>query len=213
MTMTTLSLILILQLAATAAAFISKDYSATMTTTVGTSSKGSSHLNAFLAPAFPSAEVVLERSATIDGTSANTRHSRSPSNLRDQTAQWLKLHRYKSLIPPANAAETTTVAAATGAAAPPTKQEIALLRDAVSAFYGTTDRDPAKALDLLSQVLEAWQRQPADEQAGLYRVRGDCYMALEKPEDAIVDYGTAIGLLKQPGVADAADPVELPASL
>jgi hypothetical protein len=90
-------------------------------------------------------------------------------------------------VPPASAAETAN---------PPTKQEIALLREAFATFYGT-DRNPTKALDLLTQVLDAWQRQPGDERAGLYRVRGDCYMSVSQPLDAIKDYTTAIDLLQQ----------------
>jgi hypothetical protein len=118
------------------------------------------------------------------------------------------------LVEPASAAETTGITTIDMAAAsPPTKEEVALLREAFAAFYGTTDRDPIKALDLLTQVLDAWQNQPADERAGLYRVRGDCYMALGRPNDAITDYGIAIDLLQKPGMLDNADPVELPASL
>ncbi|KAG7351712.1 tetratricopeptide repeat protein [Nitzschia inconspicua] len=161
----------------------------------------------------PTPPVVLERSV-VDLMPVVQRSS--PSSLHDGTLDWWKREQsqsqYSSIselwIPPANAAETAT----TAVSAPPTKQEIALLREAFAAFYGTTDRDPSKALDLLSQAIEAWQRQPADELAGLYRVRGDCYMALERPNDAIVDYGQAISLLQQPGVSEAADPVELPAS-
>ena len=70
------------------------------------------------------------------------------------------------LVPSANAAET---------AAPPTQEEIKLLREAFATFYGL-DRDLVKSEKLLTQVVDAWQRQAPDEKAGLYRVRGDCYM-------------------------------------
>ena len=70
------------------------------------------------------------------------------------------------LVPSANAAE---------AAEPPTQEEVKLLREAFATFYGL-DRDLVKSEKLLSQVVEAWQRQAPDEKAGLYRVRGDCYM-------------------------------------
>jgi tetratricopeptide (TPR) repeat protein len=157
----------------------------------------------------PPPMVVFEHS--ISDAASYTPNS-SPTSFQNHARDWLirqqatlELSDFR-LVQPANAAETA-------AAAPPTKQEIALLREAFAAFYGTTDRDPTKALDLLSQAIEAWQRQPADELAGLYRVRGDCYMALERPNDAIVDYGQAISLLQQPGASEAADPVELPASL
>ena len=69
------------------------------------------------------------------------------------------------LVPSANAAETE----------PPTQEEVKLLREAFATFYGL-DRDLIKSEKLLSQVVEAWQRQAPDEKAGLYRVRGDCYM-------------------------------------
>jgi hypothetical protein len=92
-------------------------------------------------------------------------------------------------VPPASAAEQPQ-------APPLTKQEISMLREAFAAFYGT-NRDPPRALELLSEVIDAWQRQPPDERAGLYRVRADCYMAVSKPLEAIQDYSTAINLLQQ----------------
>ena len=58
---------------------------------------------------------------------------------------------------------------------PPTKEEIKLLRQAFAVFYGV-DRDLTQAEQLLSEAIQVWQRQPPDELAGLYRVRGDCYM-------------------------------------
>jgi hypothetical protein len=69
---------------------------------------------------------------------------------------------------PAEAAETTT------AVAPPTNDEIKLLREALGAIYG--ERNPEKAKDLLTRAISAWERQPPDERAALYRVRGDCFM-------------------------------------
>lgn len=60
-------------------------------------------------------------------------------------------------------------------AGPPTQDEIKLLREAFATFFGV-DRDLEKSEKLLTKVIEAWQRQPPDEKAGLYRVRGDCYM-------------------------------------
>mmetsp|Transcript_22484 Transcript_22484/g.47568 ORF Transcript_22484/g.47568 Transcript_22484/m.47568 type:complete len:446 (-) Transcript_22484:650-1987(-) len=107
------------------------------------------------------------------------------------------------LVPPAFAAE---------ASGPPTKNEILTLQKAFAAFYGT-QRDPQAALPLLDESIQAFQRQPADERAGLYRVRGDCKMALKNPTAAIEDYTTAIELLNLPEAKDKADPVELPASI
>ena len=74
------------------------------------------------------------------------------------------------------------------------------------------DRDVVKAEELLSQAIEAWQRQAPDERAALYRVRGDCYMALMRPQDAQKDYTVAINLLEGPG-GNLADESELPASM
>lgn len=54
------------------------------------------------------------------------------------------------LVPSALAAE----------AGRPTQEEIKLLQEAFSAFYGV-DRDLVKSEQLLSKVVEAWQRQPA----------------------------------------------------
>ena len=93
----------------------------------------------------------------------------SPSNYRTETRSvnrhvmaWL----FENTMPqPAFAAETSS----------PSKEEIQLLRNAFAAFYGT-NRDPSAAEPLLSQAIQAWERQPNDERAGMYRVRGDCYM-------------------------------------
>ena len=71
------------------------------------------------------------------------------------------------LLPPAYAADAP-------APKPPTNEEIKLLRDALGAIYG--ERNPTKAEELLSKAIVAWERQPPDEKAALYRVRGDCYM-------------------------------------
>ena len=105
-------------------------------------------------------------------------------------------------VPPANAAE---------ASGPPTKNEILTLQKAFAAFYGT-QRDPEAALPLLDESVKAFERQPADERAGLYRVRGDCKMALKDPVAAVEDYSMAIDLLKLPEAKEKADPAELPAS-
>ena len=106
------------------------------------------------------------------------------------------------LVPPASAAEM---------ASPPSQKEITLLREALASFYGV-DRDLEKSEQLLTEAINAWQRQPPDEQAALYRVRGDCFMAEVKPLDAEKDYTTAIKLLEGPGGV-LADPAELPAAL
>ena len=57
---------------------------------------------------------------------------------------------------------------------PPTAEEVDLLRGALGALYG--EKNPVKAEPLLNQAIVAWERQNPDEQAALYRVRGDCYM-------------------------------------
>lgn len=111
-------------------------------------------------------------------------------------------------VPPAFAAED----AATTTTGPPTKDEILTLQKAFAAFYGAK-RDPQNALSLLDETVENFQRQPPDERAGLYRVRGDCKMALKNPTEAIEDYKTAIELLTLPESKNKADPVELPAAI
>ena len=106
-------------------------------------------------------------------------------------------------IPPAFAEDVT---------GPPTKEEIITLQKAFAAFYGA-QRDPTSALPLLDESIKNFERQPPDERAGLYRVRGDCKMALKNPTEAIEDYSTAIELLRLPESKNKADPVELPASM
>jgi hypothetical protein len=96
------------------------------------------------------------------------------------------------------------------AAEPPSPNDVDLLRRAMAAYYNQ-DRDLAKAEGLLSQAIQAWQSQPADELAGLYRIRADCYLTLLKPEDAANDFSRAIKLLDGPG-GDAADPSDLPSA-
>lgn len=95
--------------------------------------------------------------------------------------------------------------------APPTKEEVNLLRQAFASFYGT-GRDFDVAEDLLTKTITAWERQAPDERAGLYRVRGDCKMAMLKPTEAILDYTQTIALIESPG-GENADPAELPAAL
>lgn len=107
-------------------------------------------------------------------------------------------------VPPAFAAEEVT--------GPPTKDEIITLQKAFAAFYGA-QRDPQAALPFLDESVQNFSRQPPDERAGLYRVRGDCKMALKNPSEAIEDYTTAIDLLQLPESKNKADPVELPASI
>jgi hypothetical protein len=90
----------------------------------------------------------------------NARRSRPHSeetSLSDGIREWL--------VPSASAADAN----------PPTQDEIKLLREALATFYGM-DRDFEKSEKLLTKAIDAWQRQPPDEKAGLYRVRGDCYM-------------------------------------
>ena len=73
-------------------------------------------------------------------TDALTKDSDSP--LFSGIREWL--------VPKASAAEV---------AAPPTQEEIKLLREAFATFYGL-DRDLEKSEQLLTNVIDAWQRQP-----------------------------------------------------
>lgn len=92
----------------------------------------------------------------------------------------------------------------------PTNEQIDLLRRAFAALYNEGG-SPEVALPLLNDVVEAWAKQPADERAGLYRVRGDCHLRLLQMKDAVKDYTTAIELLDGPD-GDLADPSERPAA-
>ena len=95
--------------------------------------------------------------------------------------------------------------------AAPSKADIQLLRQAFSEFYGV-ERNLDLSMDLLNQVVERWQGQPADEKAGLYRVRADCHMLRGESAEAYQDYNTAVQLLEGPGKLKA-DPGELPLAL
>ena len=116
------------------------------------------------------------------------------------------------LVPPAYAADTMNTAPAAAEVQPPTAEEVSLLRSALAAFYGQP-RDSPRALELLARAVDSpgWRRQNPDERAALYRVRGDVDMDLRRPEEAVVDYGTTIGLLEGPG-GERADEGELPAA-
>uniref|UniRef100_A0A7S2UHS8 Uncharacterized protein n=1 Tax=Attheya septentrionalis TaxID=420275 RepID=A0A7S2UHS8_9STRA len=104
------------------------------------------------------------------------------------------------LVPVAEAAENVK---------PPTDAEIKLLQSGLGALYG--ERNPAKAEPILSEAIVAWERQPPDEKAALYRVRGDCQMELARAEEAVKDYTITIDLLDGPG-GELADPAEKPAA-
>jgi hypothetical protein len=125
----------------------------------------------------PDAHVMNNRNANIAPTVINVEGAKSSyvsknsgggilsnnnQKLHQDVMQWVQ---ETVGVPPAFAAET----------GPPTKDEINTLREAFAAFYGAS-RDATAAEQLLTQSIDAWQRQPPDEQAGLYRVRGDCYM-------------------------------------
>lgn len=154
---------------------------------------------AFQLPLIPHSHV------PIDQVSTNTRERNlfpsnpSTSRLGEDVHYWIQ---NTFGVPPAMAAEMP---------APPTKEEVNLLRQAFASFYGT-GRDFDVAEDLLTKTITAWERQAPDERAGLYRVRGDCKMAMLKPTEAILDYTQTIALIESPG-GENADPAELPAAL
>ena len=138
--------------------------------------------------------VTKQSSLTTTTTATATLPLTSPSSLLSQG-----ITNY-ILIPPASAAETVK---------PPSNAEIKLLREAFAALYG--ERNPTKAEELLTQAISAWERQPPDEKAALYRVRGDCYMELLQPDNAVKDYTIAIDLLSGPG-GELADGNEMPSA-
>ena len=138
----------------------------------------------------------------------NQHRQTAPTTMSDHIGDWFsnqgQVVNELVGIPPAYAAE--------GETGPPTKDEILTLQKAFAAFYGA-QRDPQAALPLLDESVKSFQRQPPDERAGLYRVRGDCKMALKNPTEAVEDYTTAIDLLRLPESKNKADPIELPASM
>ena len=96
-----------------------------------------------------------------------------------------------SLVPPAYAAE------------PPSNSDVALLNRAMAAYSKNDDT----ATDLLTQTIAVWKDQPPDEQAALYLLRANSYMATstttaasaasaaaaaQQAQDAIQDYTRAI---------------------
>lgn len=159
----------------------------------------------FLAPPSPAAPVAVD--TTLSSSNYYQHHQSTTESITKYAMEWIKEN---TLPQPAFAADDMDVAPIV-ASGPPTNAEIQLLRNAFAAFYGS-NRDAQAAEPLLTQSIQAWERQPDDEKAGLYRVRGDCYMVLLRPSDAIQDYTTAITMLQGPGGAKA-DPTELPASL
>jgi hypothetical protein len=168
------------------------------------------------------------RSTTTDpaSTIATTRTMQSESRPVDVTAlhssAWLQSTTTSLPFTRSSTAGSTTVLAAVAEVStssqqqqPPTEEDVALLRQAFSEFYGVA-RDLAVSDKLLSQTIDRWEatKQPADELAGLYRVRGDCRMLSAQAVDAASDYNRAVTLLQNdPVAAAAADPVELPAAL
>jgi hypothetical protein len=154
----------------------------------------------------PAVEITAEpqySNTIITATAASTTTTASSTVvLSSHAQQWLRDNDISIFPQPAFAAETV---------APPTNSEIELLRSAFAAFYGI-NRDVQAAEPLLTQSIQAWERQAPDEKAGLYRVRGDCYMVLLKPLVAIQDYTTAITFLQGPE-GERADPTELPSAV
>jgi hypothetical protein len=148
--------------------------------------------------------------ATV-GTLA-TSESRPGGTVASYSSAWLA--QTQSSSSSAFSLPTLTTAAVT-VAQPPSELDVALLRDAFAAFYGVNP-DLVQADTLLTETIDKWleTNQPADEVAGLYRVRGDCRMLLVRAVDAAADYNKAVTLLQTDPVAAAeADPNELPAAL
>eukprot|EP00587_Corethron_hystrix_P004581 CAMPEP_0113309556 /NCGR_PEP_ID=MMETSP0010_2-20120614/7550_1 /TAXON_ID=216773 ORGANISM="Corethron hystrix, Strain 308" /NCGR_SAMPLE_ID=MMETSP0010_2 /ASSEMBLY_ACC=CAM_ASM_000155 /LENGTH=408 /DNA_ID=CAMNT_0000164827 /DNA_START=104 /DNA_END=1330 /DNA_ORIENTATION=+ /assembly_acc=CAM_ASM_000155 len=148
----------------------------------------------------PSADSTV---VTATGTSSLLRSSRfsfSSESLSGGISRWIS---DISIVLPANAASDPS---------PPTNEEVKLLQDAFAALYGVP-RDLDRAQSLLSQVIKLWGTQPSDERAALYRVRGDCYLKMQRPSYAIPDFTQALELLndKSPA-ASKADQSEISAA-
>jgi len=137
----------------------------------------------------------LERS--ISNANSNVNHQIIENTSSASLTQGIR----EFLVPPAYAADAKPK--------PPTESEIKLLRDALSAIYG--ERNPEKAVELLTKAISAWERQAPDEKAALTRVRADCYMEMLDADAALADYTITVDYLSGPG-GDLADPSELPAA-
>jgi tetratricopeptide (TPR) repeat protein len=158
---------------------------------------------------------------TIDPASAATRVMQSESRPETVTGMhssaWLSSAAQSSSTSTPSlsftTSSTTVLAAATSQ--PPSEEDVKLLQQAFGQFYGV-ERDLVLSDKLLTQTIDRWEvtKQPADELAGLYRVRGDCRMLSAQASDAQKDFNVAVTLLqKDPVALEAADPAELPAAL
>lgn len=167
-------------------------------------------------PPPPDVAIVERRDVAVDALegcrSGGEPFETSWSAMRRGTTEWSRA----AAVPPAWAADDASTAAA---AVPPTEAEVAALRRAFDALYGTGANagapKPAEADVLLTESLGAWERanRPPDERAAVLRVRGDCRAELGRFREAADDYVETIRLLSSsPDAADAADPSELPAA-
>jgi len=157
-------------------------------------------------------DVAFFRAAAQTTAAAGTEGSPRTSVVSDGRALLSTLEQTTAATSPGSSSTSfILVADAAGAPFEPSKADVLLLRQAFAEFYGP-NRDLEKSKELLSEAIERWQKQPADEKAGLYRVRGDCYMLLSLSKEAYDDYDTAVKLLRGPG-GQQADPAELPAAL
>jgi len=173
-------------------------------------------------PLPPAAEVVVTTATAAtsnnnvlqqrgdDGMPSHSELLSLASSSSQSSSSWRSSLSFPSSVAVA-AADTT--ASAQQPPSSPSDADILLLRQAFAEFYASPEtRDLDKSLDLLTQVVDKWRQQPADERAGLYRVRGDCHMQLTMPAEALEDYTAALKLLDGPG-GELADPAELPAAL
>lgn len=122
---------------------------------------------------------------------------RSPgcSSLLENIRQWI--------LPDAVAEEGARIITVEEAVAP-TTGDIEILEDALNALY--EEQNFAKAEQLLTKAISLWKRQPALEQAELYQLRGDCFMFLRRPAEALKDYELVIKFLDIPEVAELTPP-------
>lgn len=120
-------------------------------------------------------------------------------SLLDNIRQWMVLD--------ANAAEEDSLGGSIltlEEAVAPTKEEIQLLEDAIQALY--EEQNFIKAESLLTKAIAIWVRQPVLEQAELYQLRGDCYMYLRRPAEALKDYTVVVKFLENPEVDETTPP-------
>jgi len=111
-------------------------------------------------------------------------HRLGTSSMMEGILQWI--------LPVANAEEGSIITLEE--AVEPTEEEIAILKDAMNALYD--EQNFVKAEPLLTRAISMWETKPAFERNELYHLRGNCYMYLRRPAEALKDYDKVVKYLE-----------------